>query len=59
MCFSRKIAEAFDLKPTVLNGSVRIEKTNGHEFIARLIEAFPGTIDSVTLAKPTPGGRLY
>ncbi len=50
---SRKIAEAFDLKPTVLNGSVRIEKTNGHEFIATLIEAFPGTIDSVTLAKPT------
>ena len=50
---SRKIAEAFDLKPIVLNGTVRIEKTSGHEFIARLIEAFPGTIDSVTLAKPT------
>lgn len=50
---SRKIADTFDLKPTVLNGSVRIEKTSGHEFIAKLIEAFPGTIDSVTLAKPT------
>jgi ABC-2 type transport system ATP-binding protein len=50
---SRNIAEAFDLKPSVLNGTVRIEKTSGHEFIARLIEAFPGTIDSVTLAKPT------
>ncbi len=50
---SKQIAETFDLKPTVLNGSVRIEKTNGHAFIAQLIEAFPGTIDSVTLAKPT------
>ena len=50
---SRKIADTFDLKPTVLNGSVRIEKTSGHEFIAKRIEAFPGTIDSVTLAKPT------
>ena len=50
---SRKIADTFDLKPTLLNGSVRIEKTSGHEFIAKLIEAFPGTIDSVTLAKPT------
>ena len=50
---SRKIADTFDLKPTLLNGCVRIEKTSGHEFIAKLIEAFPGTIDSVTLAKPT------
>jgi ABC-2 type transport system ATP-binding protein len=50
---SRKIADTFDLKPTVLNRTVRIEKTSGHEFIAKLIEAFPGTIDSVTLAKPT------
>ncbi len=50
---SLKITEAFDLKPTVLNGSVRIEKSDGHEFIAKLIETFPGTIDSVTLAKPT------
>ncbi len=50
---SEKIAVKFALKTTVLNGSVRIEKTDGHEFIAELIEAFPGMIDSVTLAKPT------
>jgi ABC-2 type transport system ATP-binding protein len=48
-----KISEKFDLQPVVLDGTVRIEKQNGHEFIARLIEAFPGMIDTVTLAKPT------
>ena len=43
----------FGIEPVVLNGSVRIERLNGHEFIAELIESFPGMIDSVTLAKPT------
>ena len=48
-----KIAEKFGLESVVLDGTVRIEKTDGHEFIAELIESFPGMIDSVTLAKPT------
>ena len=48
-----RISGRFDLEPVVLDGTVRIEKQNGHEFIAQLIEAFPGMIDSVTLAKPT------
>ena len=48
-----KISDKFDLQPVVLDGTVRIEKQNGHEFIAQLIEAFPGMIDTVTLAKPT------
>ncbi len=48
-----RIAERFGLEPVVLDGTVRIEKPDGHEFIARLIEAFPGMIDSVTLSKPS------
>ena len=49
----QKIASKFGIEPVVLDGSVRIERLNGHEFIAELIESFPGMIDSVTLAKPT------
>ena len=49
----QKIISKFGIEPVVLNGSVRIERLNGHEFIAELIESFPGMIDSVTLAKPT------
>ncbi len=37
----------------VLNDEVRIEQRNGHSFITRLVEWFPGEIESVTLSKPT------
>jgi ABC-2 type transport system ATP-binding protein len=36
-----------------VNGSVRVEIGNGHRFIAEVVEAFPGTIRSVALHKPT------
>jgi ABC-2 type transport system ATP-binding protein len=36
-----------------VNGTVRIERERGHEFTAQLVEAFPGQIDSVSVAKPT------
>ena len=32
---------------------MRIERERGHEFIAQLVEAFPGQIDSVAVSKPT------
>jgi ABC-2 type transport system ATP-binding protein len=37
----------------VVDGSVRLEQANGHQWIARLVEAFPDRIDSITLGKPT------
>ena len=33
--------------------TVRLEMPNGHEWIAKLVEAFPGQIDAITLGKPT------
>jgi ABC-2 type transport system ATP-binding protein len=47
------VMEKFGIRPLALDGSLRIEKEDGHRFVATLIEAFPGMIDSVTLAKPT------
>ena len=41
------------MEVSVLNDEVRIEHPDGASFIARLVEKFPGEIDSVTLAKPT------
>jgi ABC-2 type transport system ATP-binding protein len=43
----------FGGEPTVLDNTVRLEKEKGHEFIAKLIEAFPGQIDSVSVGRPT------
>ncbi len=49
----QRIAEALGVEVSVLNNEVRVEQADGPGFVARLVEAFPGEIDSVTLAKPT------
>ncbi len=50
---SRGIAQRFGLRPSAMNGSVRVEIANGHRFIAEVVEAFPGAIESVGLHKPS------
>ena len=47
------IAQRFHLEPVVMDGRVRVEIENGHRFIAEVVEAFPGAVDSVGLHKPT------
>ena len=48
-----RIAQSLGVEVSVLNDEVRIEQQDGASFITRLVAAFPGEIDSVTLAKPT------
>lgn len=38
---------------SVVDGRVRLEQANGHQWIAKIVEAFPGRIASITLGKPT------
>ncbi|HTN77689.1 MAG TPA: ATP-binding cassette domain-containing protein [Pirellulaceae bacterium] len=38
---------------SVVDGRVRLEQAAGHQWIARIVEAFPGRIASITLGKPT------
>lgn len=38
---------------TVVDGNVRLEQPDGHEWVARLVEAFPGRIQALRLGKPT------
>jgi ABC-2 type transport system ATP-binding protein len=47
------IEKKFQGPVSVFENTVRIERPNGHEFIAALVEAFPGRIEAVTLSKPT------
>jgi ABC-2 type transport system ATP-binding protein len=47
------IAERFGCAAAQLDGAVRLEQPNGHEWIPRLVEAFPGDIQTITLGKPT------
>jgi ABC-2 type transport system ATP-binding protein len=48
-----RIEQRFGVHPSVMDGHVRVEIQNGHRFIAEVMEAFPGTIESVGLHKPT------
>jgi ABC-2 type transport system ATP-binding protein len=43
----------FEVTAQVLAGAVRVEQPSGHHWVARLVEAFPDEIHSVTLGKPT------
>ncbi len=47
------IRQRFNCPAEVVGDNVRLERTNGHEWIARLVEAFPGQIESVRLGKPS------
>jgi ABC-2 type transport system ATP-binding protein len=50
---ARRIETRFGLKPSLVDGMLRVEIANGHRFITEVVEAFPGAIDSVGLHKPT------
>ena len=50
---ARAIGQRFGVATAVVDGRVRLELAKGHEWIARLVEAFPGRVRSLTLGQPT------
>jgi ABC-2 type transport system ATP-binding protein len=48
-----QIASRFGAEPAVFDSELRVEIANGHRFITEVVEAFPGSIESVGLHKPT------
>lgn len=48
-----KVETRFAVKTAVVGGAIRVEIANGHRFITEVVEAFPGSIGSVGLHKPT------
>ncbi len=49
------IRSKFSCDATVVENQVRLEQPDGYRWIARLVEAFPQDIQSITLGKPTLG----
>ncbi len=47
------IREKFGCVALVIESQVRLEQPRGHEWIAKLCEAFPGKIQTITLGQPT------
>jgi ABC-2 type transport system ATP-binding protein len=50
---SRDLQASLGMTASVVDGRVRLEQADGHQWIARIVEAFPGRIASITLGKPT------
>jgi ABC-2 type transport system ATP-binding protein len=48
-----RIAERFACAPVVLDGTVRIERPRGHEFVSEVAAAFPGETRSISVGQPT------
>ncbi len=50
---SEKLNDRFGQEAPVVDGSVRIEIPRAHEFIAKVVDAFPGEVDSFSFGRPT------
>lgn len=48
-----KIRARFHCDPAVVDGTLRIERARGHEFLRDLVDAFPNDVTHVTYGKPT------
>ena len=48
-----QVRERLGVAARVMEGALVLERERGHEFVPRLVEAFPGRIRSVTLRQPT------
>jgi ABC-2 type transport system ATP-binding protein len=48
-----RIRARFDVDVHVVGNQVRIEKDQAHRFVTNVVEAFPGEIDAVSIAKPS------
>lgn len=48
-----EVERIFGGPAALVDGTVRLERARGHELIPRIVDAFPGRIDSVTIGRPT------
>ena len=49
----QKIQQRMRIKATLVDGTLRVERPRGHEFVRDVVDAFGDEIDLVTFGKPT------
>jgi len=47
------LKKKFKLASTIVENIIRVEKNNGHQFVPKIVEAFPGKIEAISVGKPT------
>lgn len=50
---AQRIRQKYSVPAIALDGKVRLELENGHQFVPEVVEAFPGEIESISVSKPT------
>lgn len=50
---AEKIRHRFGIEPQIVDGSLRVERERGHDFVRDVVEAFPAEVTLVTYGKPT------
>ncbi len=48
-----KVDQRFQVKTSVVGHTIRLEREQGHRFLTDVVEAFPGEIEGVSVAKPS------
>ena len=47
-----RMSGRFEVTPTVLGNTVRLERENGHRFLTAVLDAFPGEVRGVSVSRP-------
>lgn len=50
---AERMTERFTVQPTLLGNTVRLERPDGHRLVTAVVEAFPGEIDGISVARPS------
>ena len=53
VALAASIRTQFQIEAQIVDGKVRLEQSDAGTWIAKLVEAFPGKIDALTMAKPS------
>jgi ABC-2 type transport system ATP-binding protein len=48
-----RMGDRFGVQPSVLGSTVRLERPEGHRLVTAVVEAFPGEIDGISVARPS------
>jgi ABC-2 type transport system ATP-binding protein len=48
-----KMSTRFGVDPTTMGSTVRLERPDGHRLVTTVVEAFPGEIEGISVARPS------
>jgi ABC-2 type transport system ATP-binding protein len=50
---AERMGPRFGVQPNVMGSTVRLERPEGHRLVTAVVEAFPGEVDGISVARPS------